>query len=406
MERATIGFFSWVGLSFAFKWVWAPFIDRCELPLLTRLLGRRRGWLFFSQCCIIIFLICMSQTDPAAHLGYMAIFALGLSFSAATQDIVIDAYRIESGAENIQAAMAAAYQTGYRIAMLVAGAGALAIAAVAGSNTSYSRYGWMAAYLAMAACFLIGIITTLLAPEPEVTNTRALLEQRAVNWLEKNQHLPYIIARPAAWLYGTVFCPFADFFIRYRWHALLLLLLIGTYRISDIVMGVMANPFYHDIGFTKEQIVTIIKLYGVIMTLAGAALGGVLINRFGVIRILFAGALLSSISNLLFALLAHIGPDVTWLSVIISVDNLSGGLATSAFVAWLSSLTNVNYSATQYALFSSIMLLFPKFIAGFSGVAVDHVGYSRFFIATALIGLPVLLFVYLAGRYITIKTPE
>jgi len=400
VDRATIGFFSWVGLSYAFKWMWAPFVDRCTLPFLSSYLGRRRSWLLVSQCFVVLFLVLMSQTNPATHLWHMALFALGLSFSSATQDIVIDGYRIDSSPEELQAAMAASYQVGYRIAMIVAGAGVLAISAIAGSDTSYNLYGWKIAYLAMAGFFLIGIITTLVAPEPDVKKNHRPLEQRAVNWLEKNNHWPASIAKPIAWIYGTIICPFADFFVRYKWHALLLLLLIGTYRISDIVLGVMANPFYHDIGFTKEQIATIIKIYGVIMTLLGAAIGGVFINRFGVMKILFLGALLSSTSNILYAALAHIGPDTTFLSIVIFVDNLSGGLASSAFVAWLSSLTNVNYSATQYALFSSIMLLFPKFIAGFSGVAVNNMGYSTFFIGTAIIGLPVLILVVLAGRHL------
>lgn len=406
VNRATIGFFSWVGLCYAFKWIWAPFIDRCKLPLLSNWLGRRRSWLLLSQCCIVFFLVCMSQANPSTHLWNMALFALGLSFSSATQDIVIDAYRIDSAPEKLQAAMAAAYQIGYRMAMILAGAGVLAIAAIAGSNNTYNIHGWEIAYLAMAGFFLIGIITTFIAPEPDVPTLNRPLEDRAARWLENNQHLPHLIARPSAWVYGAILCPFADFFVRYRWHALLLLLLIGTYRISDIVMGVMANPFYHDIGFTKEQIATIIKVYGVVMTLVGASVGGIFINRFGVMKILFLGALLSSVSNLLFAWLAHVGPDLTCLSIVISIDNLSGGLASSAFVAWLSGLTNVNYSATQYALFSSVMLLFPKFIAGFSGIAVNDMGYASFFIGTALIGLPVLILVTLTARYIKVTPPK
>lgn len=401
VDRSTIGFFSWVGLSYAFKWVWAPLIDRMPLPFLTSLLGRRRSWLFLAQCAVMFFLICMSQTNPVSHLWHMAAFALGLSFSSASQDIVIDAYRIESAPQKLQAAMAAAYQIGFRIAMIVSGAGTLAISAwVGGDNTGYNIQGWSVAYLSMAALFLVGILTTLLSPEPKINTPKRPMEKKAAIWLENNQHLPHFIAKSVAWFYGTAVCPFADFFLRYRWHAVLLLLLIGTYRISDIVMGVMANSFYYDTGFTKEQIAAVSKVYGVIMTLLGASFGGLLISRFGVMKILFVGALLSSVSNLLFSLLTYTGPDLLWLSVVISLDNLSGGLATSAFIAWLSGLTNVNYSATQYALFSSVMLLFPKFIAGFSGVAVNHMGYFKFFIASALIGLPVLILIFFANRYL------
>jgi PAT family beta-lactamase induction signal transducer AmpG len=202
--------------------------------------------------------------------------------------------------------------------------------------------------------------------------------------------------RLGQWLLVAFVMPFFDFVKRYRYDALLLLALIGTYRISDVVMGVMANPFYHDMGFTKDEIATISKVYGVIMTLVGAALGGVLSLRIGVIRTLFLGALLSAATNLLFAWLATRGHDLTGLIFTISADNLSAGIASAAFIAYLSGLTNVHYSATQYALFSSVMLLLPKLIAGGSGVFVERYGYENFFTVTALLGVPVLVLVWLA----------
>jgi PAT family beta-lactamase induction signal transducer AmpG len=201
-----------------------------------------------------------------------------------------------------------------------------------------------------------------------------------------------------AWVRSAVIGPFADFVTRYRWHALLLLALIAVYRISDVVMGIMANPFYVDMGYTKDEVAAVSKLYGVVMTLAGAFVGGVLALRFGVVRILMLGAVLSAASNLLFAWLAGRGHDLTGLIFTISADNLSAGIASAAFVAYLSSLTNVRYSATQYALFSSVMLLLPKFVAGFSGAFVDAFGYVPFFYGTALLGVPVLLLVWLASR--------
>jgi MFS transporter, PAT family, beta-lactamase induction signal transducer AmpG len=201
-----------------------------------------------------------------------------------------------------------------------------------------------------------------------------------------------------AWVRTAVVGPFADFIARYRWHALLLLALIAVYRISDVVMGIMANPFYVDMGYTKDEVAAVSKLYGVVMTLAGAFIGGVLALRFGVARILMLGAVLSAASNLLFAWLASRGHDLTGLIFTISADNLSAGIASAAFIAYLSSLTNVRYSATQYALFSSVMLLLPKFVAGFSGAFVDAFGYVAFFHSTALLGVPVLLLVWLANR--------
>jgi len=202
----------------------------------------------------------------------------------------------------------------------------------------------------------------------------------------------------AEWLRGALVEPFADFLSRYGKQALLILALISVYRISDVVMGIMANPFYVDMGYTKDEVAAVTKIYGVIMTLVGAFVGGALAMRFGVMKVLMLGAVLSAGSNLLFAWLATVGHDVNALIAVISADNLSSGIASAAFIAYLSSLTNINYSATQYALFSSMMLLLPKFLAGYSGRYVDAFGYTHFFTATALLGLPVLVLVWLASR--------
>jgi PAT family beta-lactamase induction signal transducer AmpG len=269
--------------------------------------------------------------------------------------------------------------------MIWSGAGALWLAARAeiapavGNAVGYQQGAWQIAYLAMAASMLVGIVTVLFSPEP----TRRELPPA------KNA---------AEWLRSALVEPFADFLRRYGWQAAMILALIAIYRISDVVMGIMANPFYVDMGFTKDEVAAVTKIYGVIMTLAGAFIGGVLSMRFGVMRILMLGAILSAASNLLFAWLAGHGHDVTALIFVVSADNLSSGIASAAFVAYLSSLTNINYSATQYALFSSMMLLLPKTIAGFSGQYVDNFGYSSFFVSTALLGAPVLVLVWLASR--------
>jgi PAT family beta-lactamase induction signal transducer AmpG len=208
----------------------------------------------------------------------------------------------------------------------------------------------------------------------------------------------------AAWIDKAFYDPFADFIRRYKWQAALILALIAIYRISDVVMGIMANPFYVDMGFTKDEVATVSKIYGVVMTLAGAFVGGVLSMRLGVMRVLMLGAVLSAASNLLFAWLASRGHDLTALIAVVSADNLAGGIASAAFIAYLSSLTNISYSATQYALFSSLMLLLPKFIAGYSGAFVDAYGYSQFFTSTALLGVPVLVLVALASRFAATAT--
>jgi PAT family beta-lactamase induction signal transducer AmpG len=403
IDRTTIGYLSWVGLAYGVKWAWAPLVDRLPLPGLTRALGRRRGWLLLAQAGVIAGLVGMALADPRNGLEGLIGFALLVAFSSATQDIALDAFRIESAQVEKQAALAAMYQTGYRIAMIWAGAGVLWIAArsAGGEVAGYSASAWTTAYFAMAASMLVGVATVLLSPEPAPSAGRALddSDERALaQRLIAERGLGPRAAAVIAWVRTAVVGPFADFIDRYRWHALLLLALIAMYRISDVVMGIMANPFYVDMGYTKDEVAAVSKLYGVVMTLLGAFIGGVLALRFGVTRILMLGAVLSAASNLLFAWLASRGHDLTGLIFTISADNLSAGIASAAFIAYLSSLTNVRYSATQYALFSSVMLLLPKFVAGFSGAFVDAFGYAAFFYATALLGVPVLLLVWLASR--------
>ncbi|HEY7758651.1 MAG TPA: AmpG family muropeptide MFS transporter [Burkholderiales bacterium] len=400
IDRTTIGFLSWVGLAYGFKWLWAPLVDRLPLPLLTRALGRRRSWLLFAQAGILMALAGMALTDPLHDLQRLVLFALLAAFASATQDIALDAFRIESAALERQAAMAAAYQVGYRGAMICASAGALWIAAAFDPDEhTYQHAPWMAAYLVMAALILVGVVTVLFSPEPRTTVSADTLarEHEAARRLAAGG-LPAALARLLAWFYSAVASPFIDFVLRYRWQAVLLLALIATYRVSDIVLGVMSNPFYRDMGFTKDEVARWSGVYGVLMTLVGSALGGVLTLRFGVVRVLFLGAVLSAGTNLLFAWLATRGHDIPGLMLVISADNLSAGIASAAFVAYLSGLTNVAYSATQYALFSSVMLLLPKFIAGWSGMAVDSFGYPAFFTGTALLGTPVLLLTWLVWR--------
>ena len=356
---------SWVGLCWGMKWLWAPLVDQLPLPWLTARLGRRRSWLLLAQAGLLVGLTLIAFSHPSEDLTQTALFAVLTAFFGATQDIALDAYRIESGTEEEQASFAAMYQTGYRLAMIWSGAGALALAAAFDAG---AEGGWRAAYLIMAASLLPGMATVLLAPEP----ARKTPIKRARN--------------AAVWFYEAACLPFVDFFKRFGGWAVVVLLLIATYRISDVVMGVMANPFYSDMGFTKEEVAAVSKVFGVVMTLAGAFVGGVVALRIGVMKTLFLGGVLSAVTNLLFSVLATRGHD------------LAGGLASAAFVAYLSGLTNTAYSATQYALFSSVMLLLPKFLAGFSGVAVEAVGYAGFFTATACLGVPVLVLVALAGK--------
>ena len=380
INRTTIGYLSWVALAYAFKWMWSPLVDRMPLPLLTRALGRRRSWLLLSQLMIMGGLVGMALSDPLTALNPIIWCALAVAFGSATQDIALDAFRIESADADHQAALAATYQTGYRLAMIWAGAGALWLAArVQGQVEGYMQQAWQVAYLVMAASMLVGMVTVLCSREPNPAP------------LPPSQGL-------MDWLRGALVAPFADFIRRYRWQAALVLSLIAVYRISDVVMGIMANPFYVDMGFSKDEVAAVTKVFGVVMTLLGAFVGGAMAMRWGVMRVLMLGAVLSAASNLLFAWLSTRGHDLTGLTLVVSADNLAGGIASAAFIAYLSSLTNVQYSATQYALFSSMMMLAPKWLAGFSGQFVDAYGYVHFFVGTACLGLPVLVLVALASR--------
>jgi PAT family beta-lactamase induction signal transducer AmpG len=496
VSRETIGFASWISLAYAFKWVWSPMLDQWRLPWIGGL-GRRRSWLVFSQVVIAIGLVGMALCNPQHNLTMLIALAVAVAFASATQDIAIDAYRLEIAEDKLQATLAASYMTGYRIAMLLASAGALFLAEFLGSsNVEYNQGAWAATYVVFALLIVPGLITSLLIPEPEdatplsnepslfsfnhqlaavglllvmlisipaminaliaqawpraalyflfifgslspwgrslMIPVRHMLKQagerkRPVRFDFVHQAVSVIaliilmvsmtgmfksywggywprgtmyllicwgcLSAPGRILMGPVLTPITDFIVRYRWEALLLLGLIATYRMSDTVMGVMANVFYIDQGFSKDEIASVSKLFGLIMTLMGAAFGGLLIVRFNILPILFIGGAASAVTNLMFMLLVDMGANLNMLIITISCDNFSGGLASTAFVAYLSSLTNLKFSATQYALLSSLMLLLPRLLGGYSGVMVEHLGYSQFFLVTALLGIPTLVLI-------------
>ena len=389
IDKSTIGHVSWVALLYGLKFLWSPLVDHLKLPLLHPVFGQRRSWMLLAQTGIISGLLFMAGSNPQTQLTILVYSALLVAFSSATQDIAIDAWRIEAMPVETQGAMAATYQTGYRLGMLLAGGGAFTLA---------HYYSWSLAYTVLAMVMSIGIITTLFISEPEhvISRNTWKQEERVIKFLEKSAHLPKSLREFYAWFTGAVICPFTDFFIRNGKYALIILLFIGLFRISDITMGIMANPLYVDIGYSDLQIGLVTKTIGPVITILGAIFGGMLVIRYGVMPILLLGAFLVIITNLLFALLAVLPANTLYLSVVIGADNLSGGLAGSAFIAYLSGLTNRAYTATQYALFSSLMLLPAKFIGGFSGDFVDALGFVPFFIYTALIGLPaIFLILYL-----------
>ena len=387
VERTTISFFAWIGITYSLKVLWSPFVDRVSIPILTRLLGRRRSWMLLAQAGIVLGLLGMAHTDPVHALGTMAVYGFVVAFSSATQDIAIDAYRIEAMAVEYQGAMAAMYQAGYKIAAaIVAAAAALFIA---------DYFSWSIAYQVMALCMAVGVVSVLLIREPEVTINREthLREQRVIDYLERSAHMPALIRQPVAWFIGAVICPFTDFFQRNGRFAYFLLVFIALYRISDVVMGNLANPFYVDLGFSLGEIASIAKIFGLFPALLGAFLGGVLVVRYGLLRMLLLAAVMVALANLSFAGMAYYGKSLLGLTLAIALDNFSASLAGSVFIAYLSSLTNTAYTATQYALFSSLMTLFPKIISGFSGMIVDASNYVVFFSYAASLSLPVMLMV-------------
>ncbi|NVK24554.1 MAG: MFS transporter [Gammaproteobacteria bacterium] len=387
VDRSTIGFISWVALAYGFKWVWSPAVDQISIPYLSKRFGRRKSWLLMSQCSLVFGIAAMAINDPQEDLFWLPAFAVLVAFLSATQDIIIDAFRIESGTDKQQAAMAATYQIGYRLAMIVASAGVLLLAAMFETSEVYDALAWQKAYLVMAALMLIGVITTAISPEPAVQSP-TIKQGQDENTKQLNAN--GLLARVNR-LIDAYLKPVLDLINRYKWQALVLIVLIATYRVSDIVMGVMANVFYVDMGYSKEDIAVASKTYGLILTLTGALVAGTLVNRFGVLKILLLGAVLSAVTNVLFIFLSQSTHNLPLLYAVISVDNLSAGLASTSFIAFLSSLANKEFTATQYAFLSSAMLLFPKFLGGFSGVWLDSLGYSYFFTLTALMGIPTTL---------------
>ena len=373
VSRSAIGLFAWVGMTYSVKVIWAPIVDRAAIPFFGRVLGQRRSWILFGQMLVVFGLIAISILG-VSNLPLLALLSVLVAFGSSTQDIAIDAYRIEAIEEEYQGAMSASYILGYRIALLIAGAGAFYVA---------SFTAWSNVYLVMAVLMGVGFGAVMLAKEPLFSRQGLIRETDSAFNTQKFTFL------------NAVVNPFKDFFVRNGSFALLIILLIGVYRLSDIVMGIMANPFYLDMGYSKIEIANITKVFGFFMTIFGAFIGGLLVIKWGVGRCLLIGAVAVATTNLFFAQLALlVNPDLNWLAVTVSLDNLSGGFATTAFIAYLSGLTNKAYTATQYALFSSLMTLPGKFMSGFSGFVVDSYGYFTFFLSAAALGLPAILLIW------------
>ncbi|HEU4653713.1 MAG TPA: MFS transporter [Steroidobacteraceae bacterium] len=386
VERSTIGMLSWVSLIYTVKFLWSPIVDRWRLPLLHALLGRRRSWILLAQAGLAFGLFNLSLANPAQGVTYIALWALFVAFCAATQDIAIDAWRIESAPTEMQGAMAAAYQLGYRAALIVGSAGVMTIA---------GGHGWHVGYAAMAALVGIGVITTLLSkePHPRVVEAAEIREERVRIWIEERAHWPAGLRNAGAKVFDAVVCPLIDFFQRYgALTAVLALLFVSTYRLTEYIMGPMANSFYIDTGFTLSQIAKVVKVFGLATSMIGVLLAGVVIAKLGVFRALILGSAMIMASNCGFAYLAHLHrPDIVVLASVNSLDNLAQAMHGTSLIAFISSLTSPKYTATQYALFTSLYALLGKILEGFSGFVVDAIGYRNFFLYAASMSIPALI---------------
>ena len=541
LETGVITMFGWAGLGYSFKFIWAPLIDSMPLPFLTKWLGRRRAWMFISQLMILAAIFIMASVNPIIEnvLWVMALGAVLLGFSSATQDIVVDSYRIELAEAELQATLSSVYVAGYRIGMIVAGAGALYLASYFGSSeTLYNYEAWRNTYYIMMAVMSVGLLTTFAIYEPTAESlqpnkqkinlklfsiyaafllipgiiyglpvfistfsTRLLSrpltlipveyispinmyflivmacapflliyfilnQPKIVNKVAsvvqtRNDNIRIlflfilsVLAFIAAFIViGKIFVdtesvllkflievvrllgslamavavgnalivaglakkavakqlwvdPIADFFRRYGKQAILLLLLIGFYRVSDIVAGNLSNVFYAKMGFTKIQIADAVKFLGLFMTIGGGFLGGLVAQKMKMMHVMLIGAIASSATNLLFILLTYHPGDMNYMYLAVIVDNLAAGFATAVFIAFLSALTSVKFTAVQYAIFSSLMTLFPKVLGGYSGGISDNVGFANFFLITFLIGIPVLILIYLVDKHVVIGSND
>lgn len=370
-SKGEIGLFAMLGMPYALKFVWAPLMDGLRFPLLCRLFGRRRGWILATQLALILSILAAGFSNPQPGLLMpVALATFCIAFFSASQDIVIDAYRVEILTDDQQGAGAGAYQIGYRLAMLASGAGALFLA---------DAYGWQVAYVVMALAMLVGVLTILLSPEPG--------EVSAV--VEKFQSA-------MAKFQDMVVGPFQSFFRTESW--LLILAFVALYKFGDAFASVMTGPFYLEIGFTKSEIASVAKLVGIWATIVGAVVGGMLVHRRGIIQSLWICGVLQLVSNFMFVVLAEVGNDLMVLGITVLFENLAGGMGSAAFIAYMASLCNISYTATQYALLSSLANLGRTAFSAQAGFVADEVSWSFFFALSVLAAIPGLVLLWILSR--------
>jgi len=390
VSLTAIGLFSLVRTPYTFKFLWAPVIDKVSLPVITKLLGRRRGWALVTQAVLMASIFGLASTNPAQAPWATAFYALCVAFSSASQDIVIDAYRVEVLADDEQGAGAGAIVLGYRMGMLCAGAGALWLAAA---------FPWNEVYAIMGGLVVVGMATILLAKEPE---TGASVQQAQAEEARIARHLaagtPAWLARLLVWIYEGVIAPFKDFMTRSGWAWALAF--IALYKLGESYLGVMAGPFYVALGFSTVEIANVTKVFGLGAIIAGGLIGGIMVSRIGILRSLMICGVLQIAGTLMFAVQAKVGHSVPMLMVTITAENVTSGMATSAFVAYLSSLCNQAYTATQYALLSGLTAFSRDVLAASSGWAAEQVDWVGFFLISAVAAVPGLfILVWIMRRF-------
>jgi PAT family beta-lactamase induction signal transducer AmpG len=382
VTRTAIGLFALVGISYNFKFLWSPVIDTLPIPVLTRRLGRRRSWALVIQVLLALGILALGLGDPRHAPFATALVAVVVAFLSASQDIVIDAYRIELLKPEEQGAGAAATQWGYRFGLLAAGAGALYAAAFG---------GWAFSYAVMAALMSIGMITVWLTPEPEVVALPRAIAGRKSERVQR-------------WVREAVVAPLADFLGRPLWAEILLFIVL--YKFGDALAGVMANPLYVSLHFSADEVASISKIFGVLATLAGLTAGGVVVARLGLYPSLLLCGVLQNIATLMYAALAVAGHDLAMLSASVAAENITGGMGSAAFVAYLSRLCNVSFTATQYALLSSLAAVGRTVLSASGGWLADRVDWVPFFVIATVAGLPALLVLLRLMRRVPIATAD
>ena len=393
VTKTSIGLFALVSLPYSLKFLWAPLIDSTNIPMITSWFGRRRGWALVTQLALLIAIIGLAFADPLQNLFMVAIFALGVAFASASQDVVLDAYRIEILETKSLAAGAAMLVFGWRFGQVGGAAAGLILADI---------FSWPLVFLGMASLTIIGMITVIINPEPKNNSIHQGPELRAGLMRNHPESASFsnIYFKFVAWIYNALVSPFVDFISRNGWFAVLAFIML--YKLGDAILAVMKVPFFLELGFTKTEIAGVAKLFGFNAIILGGIFGGIILAKIGILRGLFVCGILMASSNLIFIVQAFVGHDLSCLAFTIAIENITTGMGTTAFVAYLSSLCNMAYTATQYALLTSLMAFSRTIVSSGAGWFAEQLDWVPFFILTTLIAIPALIIL----KYISTNLAE